>query len=84
MKKRTKETVISVLLVVAVMVSLRAGVASAEIRIRDAAAILSAAELQTMYAPLAEYLARETGEKVSIVVPKTFDDVQTRGQGRAR
>lgn len=33
---------------------------------------LSAAELQAMYAPLAEYLSRETGEKVTIVVPKDF------------
>lgn len=72
MKKRTKETVISVLLVVAVMVSLRAGVASAEIRI-GTPAIHSAAELQAMYGPLLEYLARETGEKVRLVVPKDFE-----------
>ena len=34
---------------------------------------LSAAELQAMYTPLAEYLAKETGEKVTIVIPKDFD-----------
>ncbi len=33
---------------------------------------LSASELQAMYAPLAEYLSKETGEKVTIVVPKDF------------
>jgi phosphate/phosphite/phosphonate ABC transporter binding protein len=38
---------------------------------------LSAAELQTMYNPLLEYLSRETGEKVVLVVPKTFDDFKT-------
>lgn len=33
---------------------------------------LSAVELHTMFAPLAEYLSKETGEKVSIVIPKDF------------
>lgn len=47
------------------------GVARAEIRFGTVPR-LSAAELQTMYAPLADYLSKETGEKVSIVVPKDF------------
>jgi phosphonate transport system substrate-binding protein len=34
---------------------------------------LHAIELFTMFNPLAEYLTRETGEKVSIVIPKDFD-----------
>lgn len=34
---------------------------------------LSATELTTMFAPLAEYLGQETGEKVSLVIPKDFD-----------
>ncbi len=47
------------------------GVATAEIRMGTVPR-LSAAELQQMFAPLAEYLSKETGEKVSIVVPKDF------------
>jgi len=34
---------------------------------------LSAVELYSMFSPLAEYLTRETGEKVSIVIPRNFD-----------
>lgn len=34
---------------------------------------LSAVELTTMYSPLTEYLTKETGEKVSLVIPKDFD-----------
>ena len=34
---------------------------------------LNAVELYTMFAPLAEYLSRETGGKVTIVIPKDFD-----------
>jgi phosphonate transport system substrate-binding protein len=34
---------------------------------------LGAVELFVMFNPLAEYLSRETGEKVSIVIPKDFD-----------
>lgn len=34
---------------------------------------LSAVELTTMFTPLADYLSRETGEKVSLVIPKDFD-----------
>ncbi len=33
---------------------------------------LTPAELQKMYNPIVEYLARETGEKVSLVIPKDF------------
>lgn len=48
-----------------------AGVAAAEIRFGTVPR-LSAAELQKMYGPLADYLAKETGEEVTIVVPKDF------------
>ncbi len=48
------------------------GIASAEIKFGTVPR-LSAAELQIMYAPLAEYLSSEIGEKVSIVVPKDFN-----------
>lgn len=34
------------------------------------------AKLQAMFTPLAEYLSREVGEKVTLVVPKTFKGVQ--------
>lgn len=34
---------------------------------------LSATELTTMFRPLAEYLARETGQKVTLVIAKDFD-----------
>ena len=36
----------------------------------------SEATLQAMFAPLTEYLTRETGEKVTLVVPKNFQDIQ--------
>jgi len=34
---------------------------------------LSATELFSMYNPLAEYLTKETGEKVTLVIPKDFE-----------
>lgn len=34
---------------------------------------LGAREMTAMFGPLAEYLSRETGEKVTLVVPKDFD-----------
>jgi len=37
---------------------------------------LSAAELQTMFNPLADYLTKEVGEKVTLVIPKSFDAVK--------
>jgi phosphonate transport system substrate-binding protein len=48
------------------------GMASAEIKLGTVPR-LSPTELQAMYAPLAEYLSNEIGEKVSIVVPKDFN-----------
>jgi phosphonate transport system substrate-binding protein len=45
--------------------------ASAEIRFGTVPR-LTAPELQAMYSPLADYLSKETGEKVSIVIPKDF------------
>ncbi len=48
------------------------GSASAELRF-GILPRLSAVELTTMFSPLAEYLTKETGEKVSLVVPKDFD-----------
>ena len=34
---------------------------------------LSAVEMYTMFKPLASYLSQETGEKISIVIPRDFD-----------
>ena len=34
---------------------------------------LSAVELNKMFTPLADYLSRETGERVTLVIPKDFD-----------
>lgn len=34
---------------------------------------LSAVEMQAMFSPLADYLSKEVGEKVTLVVPKDFD-----------
>ena len=72
MNRRTMKTVLTVVLVVVTMIAFGAGAASAEIRFGTLPR-LSAAELQTMFAPLADYLARETGEKVTLVIPKDFD-----------
>jgi phosphonate transport system substrate-binding protein len=49
-----------------------AGKAPAEIRL-GILPRLGAVELFVMFNPLAEYLTKETGEKVSIVIPKDFD-----------
>lgn len=34
---------------------------------------LNATEMTTMFTPLAEYLSKETGEKVTLVIPKDFE-----------
>lgn len=70
--KKIKRTVIICLAFMASLVTIGSGPAAAEIRLGTVPR-LSAAELQTMYSPLAEYLAKETGEKVTIVVPKDFE-----------
>ena len=68
-----------------VLVTVVAGMganASAEIKF-GALPHLTVAELQAMYTPLVEYLARETGEKVVLVIPKdfkAFEDAVKAGQ----
>jgi phosphonate transport system substrate-binding protein len=59
----------------AALVTIGSGPAAAEIRLVTVPR-LSAAELQTMFAPLTEYLTREAGEKVTLVIPKDFDGVR--------
>jgi len=71
-KMRIMKTVMMVVLIVAAVIAFGAGPASAEIKFGTLPR-LSAPELQAMYSPLAEYLSRETGEKVTIVVPKDFN-----------
>ncbi len=48
------------------------GAAAAEIKLALLPR-LSAIEMSAMFTPLAEYLGRETGEKVTLVIPKDFD-----------
>jgi phosphonate transport system substrate-binding protein len=66
------KAVLSILFIAAIA-GFQTGVATAEIKLGTLPRA-NAAELQTMFAPLAEYLVKETGEKVSLVVPKSFED----------
>ncbi len=61
------QTIAVVLLVAAISVT-----ANAEIRF-GVLPRLSAMELHAMFNPLAEYLSKETGEKVSLIIPKDFE-----------
>jgi len=63
-----KTAAIAVLLLVAAV----PGAAIAEIRL-GLLPRLSAMEMTTMFTPLAEYLSKETGEKITLVIPKDFD-----------
>jgi phosphonate transport system substrate-binding protein len=63
-------------LVCAVFSYALSGTASAEIKF-GILPRLSAVELTTMYTPLAEYLSKEVGEKVTLVIPKDFDAYKT-------
>lgn len=72
LKVRIMKAVIAGTLSVMAVVLFQTGDAAAEIKFGTLPR-LSAAELQTMYAPLVEYLSKETGEQISIVVPKSFE-----------
>ncbi len=72
MQTRIVRIAMAVMLAVALNISLQAGSALAEIRF-GMLPRLSAMELHTMFSPLTEYLTRETGEKVSLVIPKDFE-----------
>jgi phosphonate transport system substrate-binding protein len=61
-----------VLLATVMVVGVLPGLASAEVRFMLLPR-LSATGLSAMFTPLAEYLSQETGEKVSIIIPKDFD-----------
>jgi phosphonate transport system substrate-binding protein len=71
MKKRFIRAVSAAAVTIAAMAAFHPAVGSAEIRFGTVPR-LSTPELQAMYSPLAEYLSKEIGEKVSIVVPKDF------------
>lgn len=72
MKNRFMQVVrLAVFIMIAAAAALYPGFGAAEIKFGTVPR-LSAAELQTMYAPLAEYLSKEIGEKVTVVVPKDF------------
>ncbi len=69
-QKQVKTVVTGVFLVLATWL-VQTGMASAEIKF-GILPRLSAQEMHRMFDPLAEYLTKETGEKVSIVVTKDF------------
>ena len=70
-----KRTAVAGIFWIAALVGLLAAPAAAEIRLVTVPR-LSTAELEKMFAPLTDYLARETGEKVTLVIPKDFDGVK--------
>src|SRR5574341_1328628 len=71
MKKARARFVVMMVALLAV-VGMVVADASAEIKL-GILPRLSAVELHGMFSPLAEYLSAETGEKVSLVIPKDFD-----------
>jgi len=71
-KEKIRRVAIASLVFMTALITIGSGPAAAEIRLGTVPR-LSPAELQAMYSPLAEYLAKETGEKVTIVVPKDFE-----------
>jgi len=74
-RKRISRTSLACIAFMAALVVFGPAPADAEIRLVTVPR-LSAAELQSMFAPLTEYLTREVGEKVTLVVPKDFDGVK--------
>ncbi len=69
-----RRTIIAALCTLGVLGALAPKHAAAEIRFGTVPR-LGAQELRAMFAPLADYLSSEIGEKVTIVVPKSFDGV---------
>jgi phosphonate transport system substrate-binding protein len=72
LRKKTRRLVVAGIVFMAALITIDSRPAAAEIRLGTVPR-LSAAELQVMYSPLAEYLAKETGEKVALVIPKDFE-----------
>ena len=74
-RKKTSRIAVAGIAIMALLAAFCPRHASAEIRFITVPR-LSAAELQTIYAPLVEYLSSEVGEKVTLVVPKDFEGVE--------
>ena len=74
MTKGFKRTMMAVAFAFSIVGAFNPGSAAAEIKFGTVPR-LSAAELQVMFNPLVDYLTAEIGEKVTLVVPKTFDGV---------
>ena len=74
-RKMEKKIVAAAIILMTALVAFSPAPADAEIRLVTVPR-LSAAELQTIFAPLTEYLTREVGEKVTLVIPKDFDGVK--------
>jgi phosphonate transport system substrate-binding protein len=72
MKVIRKYGIVMLVLAVCVMACLVPAVARAEIKF-GLLPRLSAADLYVMFRPLAQYLQKETNEKVTLVFPKDFD-----------
>ena len=69
--ERCMKFIVKAMLVVFLGLALPGG-ADAEIKL-GLLPRLSAIEMNSMFSPLAEYLSKETGEKVSLVIPKDFE-----------
>jgi len=74
-RKMVKRVAVAAIILMTALAAFRPAPADAEIRLVTVPR-LSAAELQAMFAPLTDYLTREIGEKVTLVVPKDFDGVK--------
>ena len=72
MKRSNPMAVLVLLLVMIGIVGALPETSSAEIKL-GILPRLSATGMSAMFTPLADYLTQETGEKVSIVIPKDFD-----------
>jgi phosphonate transport system substrate-binding protein len=72
MKTVLHKAALMVVLVMMVVTCFMPGTAAAEIKF-GLLPRLSPQEMMTMFGPLAEYLTKETGEKVSLVIPKDFE-----------
>lgn len=71
-RKKLRRLAVVCIVFMAALIAIGSRPATAEIRL-GILPRLSAAELQAMYSPLAEYLMKEIGEKVTIVIPKDFE-----------
>jgi phosphonate transport system substrate-binding protein len=72
MKHRFSLFAVMAALALFAVLGVRPDTASAEIKF-GILPRLSAVEMSQMFSPLADYLTKETGEKVSLVIPKDFD-----------